>query len=241
MKQLITLFFSLFLIVGLTSAQKTIKDANAQKRNVKNFHGVYVSNGIDLFLTQSDEEAVAVSASENEYRDKIITEVEDGILKIYYEKKEGWNWGFSMDNKKLKAYVSVKTLEKLNASGGSDVSIENTIKGDKLSISISGGSDLDGELVYNELSLSASGGSDADIKGRVGNAKITASGGSDVNGYGLITEYCRVQSSGGSDVNVTANKEINASASGGSDIYYKGNATAKTNKSGSSDVKKVGN
>lgn len=241
MKQLITLFFSLFLIVGLTSAQKTIKDANAQKRNVKNFHGVYVSNGIDLYLTQSDEEAVAVSASENEYRDKIITEVEDGILKIYYEKKNGWNWGSNMGNKKLKAYVSVKTLNKLSASGGSDVSMENTIKGDKLYISISGGSDLEGEVAYNDLSLTASGGSDADIKGRVSNAKITASGGSDVNGYGLITEYCKVQSSGGSDVNVTANKEINASASGGSDIYYKGNASAKTSKSGSSDVKKVGN
>jgi hypothetical protein len=242
MKQAITLFVSLLMLSGTILAQKTIRDANAQSRNgLKNFHAVQVSHGIDLYLTQSSEEAVAVSAVSDEYRGKIITEVVDGVLKIYYEKNNSWNWGSNSGNKKLKAYVSVKNLDKLSASGGSDVAFESVIRSNKLSISISGGSDLKGEIVCDDLSLTASGGSDADLKGRATEARISASGGSDVNGYGLITDICKVISSGGSDVNITVNKEMNADASGGSDIRYKGNATARTSKSGSSDIRKVTN
>ena len=145
------------------------------------------------------------------------------------------------DNKRLKAYVSVKNLDKFGASGGSDVSLETLIRSNKLSISISGGSDLKGEIQCDELSLSASGGSDAIIKGKAAQVKISASGGSDIEGYGLITDVCRVVSSGGSDVSITANKQMDATASGGSDIHYKGNATATTSKSGSSDIRKVTN
>lgn len=242
MKQVMTLFVSFMILTGTILAQKNIRDANAQSRSgLKNFHAVQVSNGIDLYLTQSSEEAVAVSAATDEYRDKIITEVVDGVLKIYYEKKDSWNSGSNTGNKKLKAYVSVKNLDKLGASGGSDVSLESVIRSNKLSIAISGGSDLKGEIICDDLSLSASGGSDATLKGKATQARISASGGSDVDGYDLITDVCKVVSSGGSDVNITANKQMDATASGGSDIHYRGNATATTSKSGSSDIRKVTN
>ncbi len=39
-----------------------------------------IGGGIELYLTQGDEEAVAVSASELEFRDRIVTEVKDGDL-----------------------------------------------------------------------------------------------------------------------------------------------------------------
>ena len=113
---------------------KVIEDRNAETRNVKGFHAIHVSGGIDLYLTQGNEEAVAVSASELEYRDRIKTEVEDGVLKIYFDNK-GFhlNWG----NKKLKAYVSVKNIDALEASGGSDAYLQGTIKSEKLHVELS--------------------------------------------------------------------------------------------------------
>jgi len=241
MKKLITFLMVSCLIAGPGWAQKTVRDANVQKRNLKNFTAISVSHGIDLYLTQSSEEAVAVSAEKDEYRDKIITEVEDGVLKIYYEKENGnWSWGGNWGNRKLKAYVSVKTLEKLQASGGSDVFCEDMIKAGTLKVQISGGSDLRGQFSCTDLSISASGGSDADVKGNTTRLKIDASGGSDINAYELSSETCQVHSSGGSDVNVNVSKAIDAHASGGSDIHYKGKPTeTKTNKSGSSDIKRV--
>ena len=152
--------FSLLVITGLittASAQKTISDANAQKRNVSGFHAIEVSGGIDLYLSQG-EEAVAVSAAKTEYRDKIMTEVKDGVLKIWFDWKNSSKFDWS--NRKMKAYVSFKDINRLEGSGGSDINVDGSIKVAKLEMEISGGSDFDGKVETDELKIQASGGSD---------------------------------------------------------------------------------
>ncbi|HCL05882.1 MAG TPA: DUF2807 domain-containing protein [Chitinophagaceae bacterium] len=240
MKKLIILLMACLVIAGQAWSQKTVVDENAQKRKLSGYHSIQVMHGIDLYLTQSDQEEVAVSASETKYRDNIVTEVRDGVLTISYGDEEQKWWKGGWINRKLKAYVSIKTLRKLRASGGSDVTIEDVISADDLSIDISGGSDLKANFTCNLLSLTASGGSDADLKGKATRLRINASGGSDVNAYQLTSDFCNVKCSGGSDVNVYAAKSIDANASGGSDIHYKGTPSeTKTNKSGSSDIRRV--
>jgi hypothetical protein len=232
------IFLASALLLGLgLSAQKTIRDANAVVRSAKGFHAIEVSSGIDLYLTQGKEEAVAVSASDIEYRDKIKVIVEEGVLKIFYEHQG--NWSISWGNRKLKAYVSVINIDKLKASGGADVFVDNEIQSTQLSMHISGGSDFRGKMNATNMELTASGGSDAYISGRAENLTIHANGGSDVHGYDLISDYCKVESSGGSDVHITVNKQISGNASGGSDVYYKGNAISNAQKSGGSGIKKM--
>ena len=231
--------FSLFVLTGLiitATAQKTINDANAQKRNVSGFHAIEVSGGIDLYLSQG-EEAVAVSALKEEYRDKIMTEVKDGILKIWYQSSSNirMDWG----SRKLKAYVSFKSLDRLKGSGGSDISVDGSIKVAKLAVEISGGSDFDGKVETDDLDIQASGGSDVDISGKAEKLTIDASGGSDFKGYELASDICNVEASGGSDVHVTVNKELSASASGGSDVYYKGTGLIRELKTSGASIKKV--
>jgi hypothetical protein len=233
----------LFVIVGVLAvhgflfAQKVINDPNAEKRSVTGFHGINVSAGIDLYLSQG-QEGVAVSASEVKFRDKIKTEVKNGILKIYYDDNTHVRieWG----NRKLKAYVSFKSLDVLEASGGSDIKVDGTITVPKLSLDVSGGSDFEGKVNLNELNVDASGGSDVDISGAAKNLTIDASGGSDFKGFELITDNCSVDASGGSDVYITVNKELTAESSGGSDIHYKGSGMIKNLKSSNSNIKKVG-
>ncbi|NCI46294.1 head GIN domain-containing protein [Sediminibacterium soli] len=235
----ILLLAALFTATAAYS-QKTVMDANAQKRPAKNFHAIEASDGIDLYITQGGDEALAVSASSSEYRDKIHSEVVNGVLKLYYDRpRSGWNisWGL---NRKLKAYISVKTLDALSASGGSDVNFENDLKIGTLAMHLSGGSDLRGSFHGESLSVSASGGSDVFLSGQVNSIRINASGGSDVHGYEMTSNYCTVDTSGGSDVKITVNKEISGSASGGSDLYYRGNAVSTAGKSGGSSVKKTG-
>src|ERR1035438_488045 len=119
MKRVIFFLITGALLSGNLSAQKTvINDANAELRPVKGFHGIEVSNAIELYLSQGDEEKVAVSAREVKWRDRIRTEVVDGILKIYLD-KAGWRW--EGGNKKMKAYVSFTKLDRIGASGASNV------------------------------------------------------------------------------------------------------------------------
>jgi hypothetical protein len=215
-------------------AQKTIYDANAVLREGKGYEAIEVSDGIDLFINYG-EEAIAVSASETKYRDKIKTVIQNGVLKISYDEK-GISWN---TKRNLKAYVSFKKLIALAASGGSDINVEGSIKENELAIEISGGCDFKGRVDVNKLTIDQSGGSDVNISGTASKVSISASGGSDFNGYGLITDFCDADASGGSDIEITANKEITAKASGASDISYKGTASLIESKSsGASNVSK---
>jgi hypothetical protein len=223
--------------VFIATAQNTIvNDANAEKRNVPGFTGISVSNAIDIYLTQGDEDGIAVSAAEIKFRDRIKTEVKDGILTIWYD-NDGLHWGTG--NKKLKAYISFKNINKLRASGASDVFINGTLKAGDLDLKLSGASDMKGAVDIENLTAHISGASDMTVSGKVGSLQIDASGASDLKNYDLVVQTCDAQASGASDIKITVEKELNASASGASDIYIKGNGVIKKmSRSGASSIKK---
>lgn len=212
-----------------------VHDNNAVPRNVgASFTGITVSGAINLYLSQSDAEAVVVSAADTKWRDRIVTEVKDGILNIYVDAK-GLSW--SVGDKKLKAYVSFKNINKLNASGSCDVYANGVIKVESLDLTLSGASDFKGAVDITELSLNQSGSSDSQVSGRADKVTVNISGASDVKGYDLVADYCEANASGASDIQLTVNKEISIAASGASDVYYKGNAVIKNiRSSGSSSV-----
>lgn len=224
-----------FVVLSTASSQSVIRDPNAQVRDVKDFHGIEVSNSIDLYLNQGGDEAVAVSAKDPKHIAQIITEVQDGILKIHLQ-----NTGrllFNTGNQKLKAYVSFKKIDKLSASGSSDIYVDGTIAGDNLAIRLSGSSDFKGSVKVTDLSMDQSGSSDALISGSAGSVTVNVSGASDMKGYELMVENCTAHASGSSDVRITVTKELNVHASGSSDVYYKGGAVVKElRSSGSSSV-----
>jgi len=233
-----TLLLAALTMMGLLAIAQddVISDKNAEKRNVAGFHAIRISGGIDLYFSQGDE-AVAVSAASTSDRDKIVTEVVNGVLKIYMDSH---NWGVRGD-RKLKAYVSCKVLDALEASGGSDIYIKDALKGEKLNLTISGGSDLRGKFIVGNLAITQSGGSDSYISGSAAELSLIASGGSDFHGYELLAEEGNIQASGGSDVQLTANKGLNILASGGSDVNYKGAAVIRAKQSsGSSSISHKG-
>src|SRR3979411_969609 len=98
MKKMAFILFAAFIACSAI-AQKTIHDPNAEKRSVSGFHAIKIAGGIDLYLSEG-QEAVAVSASDTKFRNRIKTEVVNGVLKIWYDydKDLKINWG---GNKKL--------------------------------------------------------------------------------------------------------------------------------------------
>jgi hypothetical protein len=216
------------ILAGLASfAQnpKVINDPNAQKRSVGDFHGIKVSGGIELYLSQGDEEAVAVSANDPELRDRLKTVVKDGILHIYLDDQwwhRGWNGSM-----KLRAYVSCKVLDQLRGSGGSNIHVDQTIKSERLEVHLSGGGQLHGSFQAGQMTAGISGGGDLYIGGTAGTLNVHVSGGGDFHGYDLATDSCEAHVSGGGDVYITVNKALDATVHGGGDIRYKGNASIR--------------
>jgi hypothetical protein len=223
MKKLFSLLMIICSVSSFAQSKTIINDKNAAPRNVKGFHAITVSDGIDLYLSYGDE-AAAVSASEIKYRDRIKTEVENGVLKIWYD-RDLTNQVVFTNKRNLRAYVSYKDLDIITASSGSDVLVDGTIKSNLLSLRLSSGSDFKGNVNVDKLTVDQSSGSDIKIGGKANTASIEASSGSDFNGYSLTAEVCTAKGSSGSDITITVNKELNAHASSGSDIHYKGNAS----------------
>jgi hypothetical protein len=230
-------FFIASLFVGLLVSAQQVNDPNAEVRSATGYHGISVSDAFDVYLSQSNEEAVAVSASETKYRDRITVEVKDGILHIGYDREKRIGWG--SDKKKLKAYISFKQIDKLRISGACDVFIAGELRSDVLSIHQSGASDLKGKLDVNKLSVDLSGASDITITGKARQLSVEASGASDFKGYEMTTETCDARASGASDIKITVNKELSAHASGASAVKYRGSGVIRDIKSsGASSVSK---
>ena len=239
MKKMILLFLGGFLSFAVF-AQKQIDDPNVELRQVGSFHGIESANGIVVILVQGSEESVAVSANEVKYRDKIRTEVEDGILKIYYG-NEDWKLWQAVNGRKLRAYVSVKNIDRIEVSSGSDVKIEGTIKANDLKMDASSGGSIKGRIEASNLKVDQSSGATIVLSGTVANKiSLDGSSGSSFRGFELVADTCDIDVSSGSGIQITVNKDLTVEASSGGYVQYKGTALISKvhTDSGGSVVKK---
>lgn len=228
---------AVMMVAGVTlKAQNIVYDENAEVRTVDKFNGIEVSGAVSLYLSQGNVTGVAVSAGDEKYNNKIKTQVRDGVLRISVEGGV-WN-GFNWTNRKLRAYVTVTDINRLEVSGASYVSISGTLKSDEIKMDISGASEVKGIVNVSKLDMDISGASVAKLAGTVSEGMIDASGACKVNSYDLVFDKCKASSSGASNIRVTVNGELNADATGGSDIYYKGAGVARSlNTSGGASIK----
>ena len=220
------------ILVTNVNAQKWGSDKNVAKeeRKISSFNAVSVGGGIDVYISQGTPTGkLRVEASDHAI-DRLATEVEDGVLRVFYKKR-------IRNVRKAAVYITVKDLDKIISSGGSDVESKTNLKFDNLIIVSSGGSDVELDLEVDKLECTISGGSDVDLIGSADVLILNASGGSDFDGFKFKVKEATVRASGGSDSNVYASESIDVRATGASDVDYKGNPSiTKLKSSGASDI-----
>lgn len=200
-----------------------------ENRDVSGFRGIEVSNGIDVYLSIRSDEQVDVEAPED-LLEHLVTEVNEGVLKIYYDRPFNWN-------SEAKVWVDAKEIDMVNTSGGAYLRGENVIETRDLELGASGGSDLNLEIVAKNVDVDVSGGSDIVLSGSAKFLKASTSGGSDLKAYDLIIQRAQLEASGGSDIRVYVQEELDATVSGGADISYMGNPQLiNTNTSATGDI-----
>ena len=209
-----------------------------QPRPVADFTAINCAAGMDVELTQGTENKVSVSANDDKYLSEIKTEVQNGVLKIYTGYKD--NMWQKDKNKKLKAFVTYKSIDKLYGGSGAIVKTTNTINAPALKMDISSGSTFNGEVNVADLNIDVSSGSITNMKGTATNLKADVSSGSVFTGTNLSVESCNVSASSGSVFKINVSKKMSVTASSGSSIGYKGEATLeKKNVSGGASVYKM--
>jgi len=214
---LLAAYFTLSSVI----AQKTvIRDPNATLRTVGDFHAIRVSTGIRLFLTQGTEKAVAVSAANQEYRDRIVTEVKNGVLHIYYDTQK-WKWT-DLHGKELQVYVSCAVLDGLEANSGAKVEVDGTLKSGTFTMSFTSGAKFQGKVEATDLRVEQNSGAQSSIAGTAAHLKASATSGSHLHGFDLVTGHCDVNANSGGSIEISVEKEMEVSAHSGGKIRYQG-------------------
>jgi len=192
-------------------------------RDVENFNQLKVSSGLDLYISQGDKLSVSVKTYEN-LQEYIVTKVENGKLKIYCEER------IRADIKRID--VTVKDLKSLDCSAGSDTWTVDTLKVEKIEISVSSGADATVSLNAENVICDTSSGAGVKLSGKTNSLNCDSSSGSNINAYGLESIICSADASSGADIRVYVTDSFSGSASSGGAIDYKGNPkSTNSNKS----------
>lgn len=181
----------------------------------QSFNAIKASQGLEVYLTQGNEERIVIEADENLIK-LIKTEVKDNELRIYAEK----NIGYASSKKIM---VTFKDLSKITSTSGSDVISTNTITANHLELNSSSGSDMKLNVKTTTLHCNSSSGSDIKISGNTQKLVADASSGSDIKASELIAISSQVKATSGADITVNTAKELTADANSGGDIKYYGN------------------
>lgn len=178
------------------------------------FTKIAVSRGIDVIIEQGETIAVAVEADENLIK-HITTTVENGTLTITSDE--------NIDNSEKKTVrVKMPTIEALETTSGSTLKTQNTLRGVKLSVKSSSGSELTAILEYEKVHAESTSGSDLTLSGKALQLEAASSSGSQINADRLLANEVHAQATSGSSTEVNALVKIDGKASSGASINYEG-------------------
>ena len=205
----------------------------SRDRNVsEDFVEVRGSAGLDVFLTQGNENKIVVEADENLHQ-YIETDIENGKLHITTSENIG-------SSKAKKIYVTFKQLNNIEASSGADVVGNSVIKNQNLSLKSSSGANLEVEIFAQNLTAKTSSGSDIKVSGKATSLNADASSGSELDAKRLLVLNCLAEASSGAEVTVNVRETLETKVSSGGEIKYLGNPiSVNSNKSHSGSVKKI--
>ncbi|GAB3194929.1 hypothetical protein ABID22_000055 [Pontibacter aydingkolensis] len=202
-----------------------------QDRKAAGFTGIDVSGGFSVEITQGSNEGVRLEAEEN-LLDNIKTEVRNGVLRIYNDKSLSTSKG-------MKAYITVKELNKIDISGGVKVVGKSTFKTNAMTLDMSGGSKVMLAVEAKQIKADMSGASKVELKGKTDNLTMEMSGASQVDASELAANDVKIGASGASKVKVHADKTLHIDASGASAVYYKGTPSITSETSAAARISRL--
>lgn len=246
----------MLVIVFATQAQKK------EKRDVSNFTRIAFQVGGKMYLKQGSENSVELEGDED-VLEKIETRVEGGKLIIGRESDWSWfNWRSGWDDEKIVAYVTVKNIDGVYASGSGNIIAQTILKGDNMDIRVSGSGNIEAEISAADVNARVSGSGDLMLKGKVRSMDSDISGSGKITFDGAIAGRLdigisgsgRFLASGSADEiksSISGSGKINAAdlmvdkcdvrISGSGDVVVNVKSVLRTNISGSGSVTYKGN
>lgn len=225
-------FNQVVLIISLLLAQSGLFAQDTETRSLGSFDGISVSQSIDAELIKGNSNEAKITVK-NVDLDDVITEVENGILKLKMKKKWNNNWG----GKKKKVQIVLTYADYpsyISASSSADVISRDKIITESLEVNASSSADIILDVDVKELESSVSASADIEISGSADEAYVKVSASADFLGKRLSTKRADLSASSSGDIELRVSDELSAKASSSGDITYYGNPDVKKSKKSSS-------
>ncbi|MEN9371062.1 MAG: hypothetical protein RLZZ64_137 [Bacteroidota bacterium] len=219
MKNILVLFFLLVSFNGIAQDKVIFNDEHVVLRDVQDFQSVVIKGPFKVYYSSDAESQVAVSAKDNDSRDRITTKVSGGTLYVSLDNSSVKWWGV---NKEFKVYITAPKLNALTVSGAVNFVVVDILRSTNFSLILSGASNFSGKIESEEIKANLSGASDCKVSGSSNKLDLVCSGASGFKGSDLKVDKADLDASGASSIKIHVIETLKAHASGASSIQYKG-------------------
>ena len=182
------------------------------------FTKIEAQNGFQVELTQSSAYSIEITADDNVQEYIEVTKSGD-TLRI---RLTGFRYYNSVT---LEAKITMPDIYGINLSGGSQADITGFNSRHDLSVELSGGSRLNGDITADDAEFDLSGGSRVELVGSADDLSVNSSGGSQLLLEDYAVDDADINISGGGRATVNIDGSLDVNLSDGSRVLYTGNPT----------------
>jgi hypothetical protein len=220
------------------NARRNDSGSNKMSFELEDFDKVEVRGNFDVFITEGTEYSVDLKGRDENLKKSFVRKFDD-VLEVDTESKE---WESIKDLKrsnKVRVYITMPGLSKLEGSGATDFTVESFRYKD-LEIKLSGGSSADINIIEAEdIEMDLNGASSVTIQGDAKYLDADLSAAARLKAYDLKLESAKIETKDAASARVTVRNSLDAISSGISSIKYKGDPDVQINEDGLSRVKRT--
>jgi hypothetical protein len=192
------------------------KNVVTADRNISNdFSSIKISQGLNLYITQSNNVSLSIEADEN-LHDLIKTEVRNGELRIYSTENIRRAAG-------KKITLNVTDLNSIKATSGSNVYATSDLVLNQLDLNATSGANIKLDVETQMLNCHSTSGSNIILNGKTKNLTVEATSGSNIKASNLTAETSNAKATSGANVSINTSKRLTARATSGGGVRYSGN------------------
>ncbi len=194
------------------------------------FRAIEASHHFTVWVAIGSPESATLRIDDN-LLDAVDVGVRDGTLHV------GLRPLTEVTHATLEVDVTAPTLDRVMASGASQVRIEGRNEAERVDLTLSGSSELTADLDVGRGHLELSGTSTATLSGAAGTLEATVSGASHLYADELSVGDLTIDVSGASTADVAVSGRLSAGASGASMVRYAGSPDIeRSTSSGASSI-----
>lgn len=227
-----------FALLWLLALVPALAQTSTELRPLGAFQSLNVADGIEVTLAAGTSQRVEVSADTPEMLARLKTEVENGVLKLTFDRTLSETLGKNNLVRNLRVNITAAPLLGLKATSGSKVEFKNAYATDDFKLEVSSGATVMApNFTAKAVQAQASSGGIATVNGKVQSLSVRASSGGEFRGQDVQATTCDASASSGGRVAVGTQNKLTANASSGGSVRYTGSGQVTKNTSSGGSVK----